>query len=384
MDAELVSELAEAWADPAVQGLERPVSLEQFSGESQAAACFLAVRLGRCLLAGAKPSELKSQRLPVPVALAAAARLAALAPEWTEAARRLGDDWDNATDQFEADNFCCNLLEARMGAWAATSAIEQVREALEPTDETPASAELLTLDKALDAVYERLGEFDNVLYEQKELLSVVIDLPFLDNWRDVLNVEKMEIVPWWFDGTLEAAAQAVWDKAIATMPGPEDWEKVQRALGKRGEPVPVTCRIANRTISAWPKESLPKQSTMVSLAAAGRSTTRPTVLYWRSPDQQYEARLEFSPTERESTEDMFRLEFANRKGLPPAELSEQPVRLAGVEAQIAISEESAAALFSQDAVDQADEDLTLTVGKDDVVWQPAGRSFLEEPRSSET
>jgi len=56
---------------------------------------------------------------------------------------------------------------------------------------------------------DALAVFDEALQtpENLALLSTLVNLPLLENWRQSLAGDYKEVLPWWLDGTLERAAQ---------------------------------------------------------------------------------------------------------------------------------------------------------------------------------
>lgn len=159
-----------------------------------AAAERLATALGYCRLYGLDPGA-DDGTLPVPVAVAAAGRLADDLELWAAEADRLGARWDTADGPDAADDLAAGLLTARTDALAALTAIDEAAEA-------GGSA---ALDRAVDALAGPLDRFDDALERHADILSTLLDTPLLDEWARRLT----DPPPWWVGDGLRAAAARV-------------------------------------------------------------------------------------------------------------------------------------------------------------------------------
>jgi hypothetical protein len=164
------------------------------------AAYWLAVVLGNCRLRELDLGE-SDGSLPVPIALAAGRRLAALLEQWGKDAGRLEERLQGATEP-EANDACFDLLEARMEAWAAFVAIDEAYQARLARRQPGQVAFVDLMEKLLD----RIEGLDRRMKGQVDLLSLVAQYPLLDNWKRSLGPTYAQVLPWWLDGTLEATA----------------------------------------------------------------------------------------------------------------------------------------------------------------------------------
>ena len=322
----LRADLADARA---LSGLDGPGT------EAPAAAYRLAVALGRCRLAGVAVDDLCGP-LPAAVAAAAADELCVRLAGWTDDARRLSERWDQAADLPAAEALSLSLLAARLEAWAAWVAIDESCQAAVERGEANLDSTAAVLDRVLDA----LDAFDRELQAQRNLLAVAAETGLLAGWRAALAQPYRAVLPWWLDGTLEAAAEASRRAVCAELPGPSAWARLRAAPG--------------RIVQAFPKELLG-----APLAAAVLSA--PRLLQWRSPDGRFVAVLALTGRETLS------LRIYTAAGEYATALAGQPVVLAGVRAVV---DAEGRATFALPTLRAAGADLRLEVGSDAVVWQP--------------
>jgi hypothetical protein len=308
------------------------------------AAYRLAVALGRCRLFGVEPGADLDGTLPAELALPAAATLAGQLEVLTEEARQLGPRWDCAVDPIEADGLCVDLLDARMEAWAALSAIDEANRACRDAGE-PGE---VPLAQALDHVHDRLEAFDSVLAEQVDILATVADTRLLDNWRGLLGAEHRRRLPWWLDGRLEQAARAAMARAAATQPDPTAW----RLLAER----------VRRERAGHPVRALP---TLVD--APGAEAIPGNVLRWSSPDRRWlaELRLPGQSTAEQEVEVQLLLFVTSQPEAQPGELQDLPAWLGGVHSII----DQGQARFTLARLRQA-QSLDLRVGDPAEDWTP--------------
>jgi hypothetical protein len=106
--------------------------------------------------------------------------------------------WHDADSQFESDAVVAGLLELRMDAWYAAEALERLVE----DSDSAAAVRLRTTLHSLDAAAHA---YDVMLEENQDVLATSAGTPLLRNWRAMLP-ERHDPLPWWLDGTLEAAA----------------------------------------------------------------------------------------------------------------------------------------------------------------------------------
>ena len=128
-----------------------------------------------------------------------------------------------------------------MDAWAAFVAIDEAYYDCKLARE-PAAVEF---DGVLDRLLDALDQFDDVLQEPDNLalLSILTGTELLKNWKHLLVGPYREVLPWWLDGTLEAAERRIERELTTSVPiretgwqvrvqQSEMWHSRQRA-GKR-------------------------------------------------------------------------------------------------------------------------------------------------------
>ncbi|MBM3281708.1 MAG: hypothetical protein FJY91_03200 [Candidatus Harrisonbacteria bacterium] len=187
------------------------------SWDGSNAAFKLAKSLGMCRLFGVNASTL-IDCLSVSVAIAAAGELQTRLGDWIQRADDAEAEW-LASESFGRLDACCTLLENRMEAWAIFRVLlESHATCFERT-----GFEASRLLNRLLAISELTMKFDTALQEQDrlELLSTIVDLPLLDNWRAFLADEFQQHLPWWLDGTLERVGDEVEQQALSLLPDRE-------------------------------------------------------------------------------------------------------------------------------------------------------------------
>lgn len=344
---DLLDDLRDAAADEAIEFFFRETSGDP-PDEAKYAAYRLAVCVGRCRLASIRETDDTKRlyrRLNERTAKAALQWLADLVEESRQRINTLEDDIDGSCNDLEADNYCCSLLETRIDAWAV---LEAVRQEIAETDRR------LFFD-----VEELVDEFNFELFMVRSLLSSIADLPFLDNWRQLLNVQAMEEVPWFLDETLEIEAERIWEETMATLPPAEVYRELRRQVDRMPRPLPIG--------SAWPREIFSDRPAL-ALAASDASADRPRYLYWHAPDGAFQASMRIPSSHSVPIPDSIRIEFDTPHDGKAESLVGTPVWLAGVESRIG---EDAVADFSSSTVIDQGQDLVLAVGSRDTVWEPS-------------
>lgn len=163
---------------------------------------------GFCRIYGISvPPDLKKRlKSPLPIELLAPAisgmlRLLELS---TEDARSLPSRFDNS-EAFEDLSHCTSILHSLMELWAMYIIIDdEYRLSLKENTDVYFEEKMHRL---LDAFTVLDAEVQSE--EQLQILSIVTELPLLDNWRKMLAKPYRKHLPWWLDGTLEEAATQV-------------------------------------------------------------------------------------------------------------------------------------------------------------------------------
>ncbi len=373
-----IEELREALCAPELEEFDRSDAVP--SREAKEAAYAVAVALGRCRIFGLKVPEELDGAMPEAEAIAAAQVASEHVRLWTEDARQLPQTWDEAEERWRGgQSLCAELLEARMEAHFV---MEAVSEAMEKSWEEGRGAEELVA--AVDQLAQALEDFDQALQEPETLalLSTVVELPLLNNWRSMLAGVHKDCPPWWLDGTLEAMDRDIEEVCKKTLPSGEQWRKLPAtrpqwvplaqesappvAAGEEGSPPEGVVRPAIRRHLA--REIF--QMEPIYAAAAETPTGLPpitTFLQWRSPDERLLARLSI-PSEAAGT-DMLVMEFLTSEEQLATELAGQPVWLSGQQATI---EPAGVARFPlqqlQEQLGQPEAELILEVGSERTEW----------------
>jgi hypothetical protein len=348
-----LDELRAALSQPELEALEHPAKQAPAIPGACKAALQVAFALGYCRLYGVAIEEDLDGVLPAQTALAAAT---ALHQRLAEMARLVGEGDEPERERegsavllTEDEEFFLDLLEGRMDAWAAFTAIE---EALQDCLAAPAAeADPLEdqLDKAVDLLVEAAADLDERMCRQVKRLAVAADTNLLDNWRALLAEPWREPWPWWLDGTLEAAHKANLEEAFATMPDPAEWRRrVGRVKARRGYPR-----------SVYPRIERPE------LAAAEGAAEAPRLgrsLRWISPDGVWTATLDLLTWSTPDLEKIRRpLVFSSDRSAP-SELA-GPARLGRATSPIT----DGLAYFTLAELREADE-LSLLVGENNEEW----------------
>lgn len=185
-----------AWNPPSFLGQEFEQLRAAFSHDDAVAARGLLVAYGKCIVHDAPVGE------PAAISPATAISGAAdLTREIEAATAGIGasvDRWRDADSQFESDAIVVGLLELRMDAWYAAEALERLAERADGD----AGVRLETATTALDAAAHA---YSVALEDNVDVLATVAGTPVLRNWRSMLPA-RHDPLPWWLDGTLEAAA----------------------------------------------------------------------------------------------------------------------------------------------------------------------------------
>ncbi|HOM17795.1 MAG TPA: hypothetical protein PLQ00_10725, partial [Thermoguttaceae bacterium] len=275
--------------------------------------------------------------------------------------------------------------EACMESYFVMEAVSEALEAAWREGET--ANELFQAVRALGVA---IDDFDKALQERDTLalLSTVVELPLLENWRSQLAGVHKECPPWWLDGTLEAVDQEITEICRRTLPAGQTWRRlVAGAAGPTAQPAAPPTR---------PEIGLPEETEMPRpitrprrpyryvaaeifqiqpfyAAAADTPIKLPpikTFLQWRSPDGRFQARLEI-PSEA-SPEAMLVMQFLTPQEELASELGGQPVWLGGVEAYI---EPAGVARFPlqrlKEQLGKPEAELILQVGPDRTEWPAA-------------
>jgi hypothetical protein len=277
---------------------------------------------------------------------------------WTEDAVRLAERWDAAHGQSARDGLCAALLEARLDAWAAFVAIDEVGEPIVPSSafrrSQPAGE---GREAALDDLAGRLAAFDDALAEQEDILSTICGLPMLDDWRTMLRESPFVAhgLPWWLDGSLEATA--AWIDADGAQ-GP----LILQLIGKAQTVEPAEFG------KSWIRRQIePRPAVAAGSGKRPEARTGPIVIVWRSPDTKFLAQLTFprSADLRGGWDLILTLVWADPKG-DPAVGQFQRVRLSGMRERPVAPGESCVVLGSREFFDLADERPRLSV--DGLEW----------------
>jgi hypothetical protein len=307
-----------------------------------------AVACGNCrLFADAAPQIV----FPAWLATAAAHRLVPLLAEATRDAERLPDLLDDCTGD-EAEDLVAGLVHARMDSWAALLQLDDVLE--HASDD----AERADLEAAIGAFDEALERFDRALSEREDCLSMLADTRLLANFRTMLAPKYCDPMPWWLDGRLEAAVDAV-DAATDRL--------VAATLFDKPAIRPVDSVLTFGRLRAATSQTY---AAAASTAALPRTAAGPW-LRWRSPDGVFTAEL-VPPVELKVVPQRLVIDFTEADGRPALDLTGRACLLAGVASSIEQRKvdgiERAVASFAGDAVfgwsSGDDRPVALVVGAD--------------------
>ena len=126
----------------------------------------------------------------------------------------------------EHEETALDLLEGRMDAWAAFTAIDEScsKTAWKLLPKRPSCSGSNSATRWICS-WGRRRNSDRLLMERVDDLAVAVETRLLENWRCLLAESWRTPLPWWLDGTLEAAHRTNIDKAVATMPSPAEWRR---------------------------------------------------------------------------------------------------------------------------------------------------------------
>jgi hypothetical protein len=165
---------------------------------------------GYCRLYGiAVPQDLQrrlTMHLLLFLAVPASVELLRILKHTATCAEELPAKFDKA-EPFEDISHCTSILHLLMETWAtAISFEESFRFYVERTGDIDSK-----LGHQYDKILDAFRSLDSTLQDEEKLglLSVATELPLLENWRLMLAEPFREVLPWWLDGRLEAAARAI-------------------------------------------------------------------------------------------------------------------------------------------------------------------------------
>jgi hypothetical protein len=379
------------WLEELQEALEA-ASLEEFetrepkavSEEAKRAAYQLAVALGRCRAFGVLvPVDIDGTLHPQ-VAIAAAEIGETFLRQWIEHAEQLGVRWDQAEPEL-AETMCAELLEARM---EALFVLEALSEAQDASWNEPASIELWD---AVNRYVDALAVFDEALQtpENLALLSTLVNLPLLENWRQSLAGDYKEVLPWWLDGTLEKVDQQITEYCRRTLPAGEVWRRMmERRQPSTPSPVEapqpevlVAAALAIRMRRRWHEMIKRLPAAMAMAAQPAVESPEVAVAHWRSPEGKYIADMPV-PLRPVVGQPVYLKVFRTEDAAKATELAGQPVVLAGLQA---VLDEQGRAAFSLEELQraiQAGADPTLKIGPDLTPWEELPLEGFPEQDSS--
>lgn len=354
-----LEELQEALDDPALEAFSQQAPLPP---EGRRAAYRLAVAIGHCRLFGLEPPEDQDGTLPAAEAIVAAEQLCEFLAAWTEDARQLGARWDEEEPEV-GEALCAEALEGRMEAWAAFVAIDEAYYDCKLARE-PATVEF---DGALDRLLDALDQFDDVLQEPDNLalLSLLTGTELLKNWKQLLAGRYREVLPWWLNGTLEAAERRIERELAADESDPETGKQLPETL----KPVPRSHTASPAGYRSHRRRIFEIQFTL-STKGAPESLAADYLpsLKWTSPDGKVHGSL-LRPAHA-AADERLPLVFEHDDDRAAAELVDTRVWLAGLEARI--DEQGCTSFNLAELRKVLDEhrDLTLEVGPERILWSP--------------
>lgn len=241
----------------------------------------MAVALGWCRLTGVEPTGELNQTLPTNIAWVAACELCKRSVHWIDQVLSMGLRWDAAETPDEKHHILATLLQSRMDAWAALIAIEEAC-LVAITHASPHAQSLLDAEELAAA---RIEQFDDLLYQERSLLSAILDTNLIRNWRSAMNNLYRDNLPWWLDGTLERQATSAQHEAMRLIPC-TSFAAIMHDENQDVIPNPTYPSMA------WLAAPVPLRA-----AAAQSGQDYPALvnlLRWRSTDGEYEAVLGLS------------------------------------------------------------------------------------------
>lgn len=258
---------------------------------------------------------------------------------------RLGAEFDRASTQEEMNESCCSVLERRMELWAMMIALD---DALEMLDQGASAGEIKSLHRQVNRLDGLLAELDLMLHGVEELLGIVVDLPLLDNWRDMLAEEFSDTMPWWLSGELEQGTERRYEAALATMPSGAVWER----------------RVAESSRLMRIADYLPAPRVELA-AAAEEEDDNELLLAWRSPDEQWIARLRIPEAPRKGEQTEIKLFIMDDADRPATCFAGETTRVGDFELTL---DAQASATFPLAALRAAGGERRLLVGGQEWVW----------------
>jgi hypothetical protein len=156
------------------------------------------VALGECIVMDAYEASEQPPFLAAEVALEGARAVIADVSAATASAENLEKAWDRVTTQSECDELTSELVRVRMEAWYAMEAIDSLADAATGESRSGLLQSAAEIDESTRA-------FDKALLNHLDILSTLVETPWLRKWRQELP-PRHEPLPWWMDGTLEAEA----------------------------------------------------------------------------------------------------------------------------------------------------------------------------------
>ncbi|MEO0132939.1 MAG: hypothetical protein ABIK73_08435 [candidate division WOR-3 bacterium] len=200
-----VQELTDALRDPRLDAFDH--SPWDVPPDAAAAAFDVALALGKCIICGVKLPEELDGTLPAPEAAAAAQVLASFCEELCQQIESLDERWQDAETSEEAELILAEVFEGLMETYAVMEALSQTYLALLDDNDPDLERFLPHFDQAVAATrkLDEKAQDEEVL----ALLSMVVELPLYENWKNALAEPYASAPPWWLAGVLEKAAQRV-------------------------------------------------------------------------------------------------------------------------------------------------------------------------------
>jgi hypothetical protein len=174
--------------------------------ESNRAAFWLAVALGRCRLFGVDLHKDEDGALPPKLAAAAAFKCSKEMHNWGEVVTATARQWDAGDFDDDCELEAGNLVFVRMDFWAAYIAIEEGYQAwLVAGDEVAGEG----LRKAFKDLTKASRTLDDIMQSHLDVICTAAATEMLTNWRSKLAEPFRTVLPWWLDGSLEKAWREV-------------------------------------------------------------------------------------------------------------------------------------------------------------------------------
>lgn len=323
--------------------------------EAAAAAFDLALALGKCLICGVQLPEELDGTLPAPEAAAAAQVLASFCEELCQLIESLDERWQAAETSEEAELLLAEVFEGLMETYAVMEALSQTYLALLDDNDPDLERFLPHFDRAVAAT----RKLDDKAQDEEvlALLSMVVELPLYENWKNALAEPYASAPPWWLAGVLEEAAHRVVQETDSLLE--EIWLKT-------APPAKLPQVPCGHVIE--PKKFFPPKVLLAAAAPSERSSPG-EVCWWQSPDGKFLARLSM-PSQYPSS-GLVPVEILDHKGRQAAGWADRPVRLCGIEAP---TDQDGVARFPVDQLAEAairsGNVLVLEVGSPPERWTP--------------